>query len=252
MKTALLLLVVVIIAACTPMNQSGCTEEAKLCPDGTSVGRVPPSCEFAPCPQAPAELGTFKQYISQDAEQCSLIRYVCASGEAFSDDTGCGCVVTRANAAVTLCATDYDPVCGWSDESIQCFAYPCAQTYSNICLASVEPNVAYTTPGECPTVGSNPGQNDSHETRKYVSTDLQECRTILFQCAEGRKPFFDDSGCGCQYKSEVECTDPRPEACTKEYMPVCGQKADGTSSTYGNSCSACGDREVLSYVEDEC
>lgn len=27
-----------------------CTQEAKLCPDGTYVGRVPPSCEFATCP----------------------------------------------------------------------------------------------------------------------------------------------------------------------------------------------------------
>jgi hypothetical protein len=27
-----------------------CTLEAKVCPDGTSVGRVLPFCEFAPCP----------------------------------------------------------------------------------------------------------------------------------------------------------------------------------------------------------
>lgn len=27
-----------------------CTMEAKECPDGTFVGRVPPTCEFAPCP----------------------------------------------------------------------------------------------------------------------------------------------------------------------------------------------------------
>ena len=27
-----------------------CTMEGKLCPDGSVVGRVPPSCEFAPCP----------------------------------------------------------------------------------------------------------------------------------------------------------------------------------------------------------
>ena len=27
-----------------------CTEEAKLCPDGSAVGRVAPSCEFAACP----------------------------------------------------------------------------------------------------------------------------------------------------------------------------------------------------------
>ena len=28
-----------------------CTMEAKICPDGSSVGRVPPDCEFAPCPK---------------------------------------------------------------------------------------------------------------------------------------------------------------------------------------------------------
>jgi len=27
-----------------------CTEEAKLCPDGSAVGRTGPMCEFAPCP----------------------------------------------------------------------------------------------------------------------------------------------------------------------------------------------------------
>lgn len=27
-----------------------CTQDAKICPDGSSVGRVPPFCKFAPCP----------------------------------------------------------------------------------------------------------------------------------------------------------------------------------------------------------
>lgn len=31
-------------------NQVACTQEAKLCPDGTAVGRTGPNCEFAPCP----------------------------------------------------------------------------------------------------------------------------------------------------------------------------------------------------------
>lgn len=31
-------------------SQTACTLEAKLCPDGTSVGRVGPNCDFAPCP----------------------------------------------------------------------------------------------------------------------------------------------------------------------------------------------------------
>ena len=29
-----------------------CTLEAKICPDGSAVGRVGPNCEFAPCPTA--------------------------------------------------------------------------------------------------------------------------------------------------------------------------------------------------------
>lgn len=29
-----------------------CTMEAKLCPDGTAVGRTGPNCEFAACPGA--------------------------------------------------------------------------------------------------------------------------------------------------------------------------------------------------------
>jgi predicted lipoprotein with Yx(FWY)xxD motif len=36
----------------TPANNAtACTEEAKLCPDGSAVGRTGPNCEFAPCPQ---------------------------------------------------------------------------------------------------------------------------------------------------------------------------------------------------------
>lgn len=31
-------------------NVTGCTMEAKICPDGTAVGRSGPNCEFAPCP----------------------------------------------------------------------------------------------------------------------------------------------------------------------------------------------------------
>ncbi len=27
-----------------------CTADAKICPDGSAVGRIPPSCEFAACP----------------------------------------------------------------------------------------------------------------------------------------------------------------------------------------------------------
>lgn len=32
------------------VEEEFCTLDAKICPDGTTVGRVVPSCEFAPCP----------------------------------------------------------------------------------------------------------------------------------------------------------------------------------------------------------
>lgn len=33
-------------------DNRACTEEAKLCPDGSAVGRTGPECEFAACPAA--------------------------------------------------------------------------------------------------------------------------------------------------------------------------------------------------------
>ena len=35
-----------------------CTQEAKICPDGSSVGRTGPNCEFAACPAADAKSAT--------------------------------------------------------------------------------------------------------------------------------------------------------------------------------------------------
>jgi hypothetical protein len=39
-------------ASAPPPAEAGtmCTMDAKQCPDGSYVGRVPPSCQFAPCP----------------------------------------------------------------------------------------------------------------------------------------------------------------------------------------------------------
>jgi hypothetical protein len=35
----------------TPVYEGvACTMDAKICPDGSAVGRIPPDCEFAPCP----------------------------------------------------------------------------------------------------------------------------------------------------------------------------------------------------------
>tara|TARA_Y100000310_G_C20580818_1_gene762883 strand:+ start:487 stop:888 length:402 start_codon:yes stop_codon:yes gene_type:complete len=94
-----------------------CTEEAKICPDGTAVGRVGENCEFEECPD-------------------------------YGEDTFC----TEEQREVDGCIEIYQPVCGWSDpEKIQCITFPCASTYSNSCFACQDENVEYWTEGECPS-----------------------------------------------------------------------------------------------------
>jgi hypothetical protein len=46
------LLLILLFSGCLQENQGpvDCTLDAKICPDGTAVGRVAPDCEFAPCP----------------------------------------------------------------------------------------------------------------------------------------------------------------------------------------------------------
>ncbi|MCL9972155.1 MAG: MliC family protein [Candidatus Pacebacteria bacterium] len=56
-----------------------CTLDAKICPDGSAVGRTAPSCEFAPCPVIPVD-------------------YVCASEKYFT--------ATFTDDIVTLALSD--------------------------------------------------------------------------------------------------------------------------------------------------
>ena len=40
-----------VIPTVVPTTNIACTMEAKICPDGSAVGRSGPNCEFAPCPK---------------------------------------------------------------------------------------------------------------------------------------------------------------------------------------------------------
>lgn len=52
--------------------------------------------------------------------------------------------------------------------------------------------------------------------------------------------------------SATVCEDPRPQACTMDYTPVCATLADGSVKTYSNGCGACADANVSSWVADAC
>jgi len=64
-------------------------------------------------------------------------------------------------------------------------------------------------------------------------------------CVANSKSISDDN-------SYILCEEPRPEICTREYVPVCGKLIDGSLKTYGNCCEACADKNVLGYKPEPC
>ena len=128
MKKIILLLfslMIIFIIGCNVKNKPiVCTQDAKLCPDGSSVGRIPPNCEFAECP---------------------------ATRENPTEGQGEENYCTPEQKKADICIELYQPVCGWFDpKKIQCIRYPCAQTFSNSCFACADEKVLYWTEGECP------------------------------------------------------------------------------------------------------
>ncbi len=49
-----LIFILLILSGCAE-KQIACTEDARLCSDGSSVARIPPDCEFAECPETTTE-----------------------------------------------------------------------------------------------------------------------------------------------------------------------------------------------------
>jgi len=139
-----------------------CTQEAKICPDGSYVGRVGPNCEFEKCPDVEEDsCFGFSEVECSKRSECEPIYGSSACSE---DETICTAdvVFKRCREKVRtfcedsqrgdiVCTAEYNPACGWSDPGkIQCVTYPCAQTYSNSCVACSDENVLYWTEGECP------------------------------------------------------------------------------------------------------
>jgi len=68
----------------TPGTTKACTEEAKLCPDGTAVGRTGPNCEFAACPGVNTTSTATPSDQSQNPEGKQLVYFRSAKQDGLS------------------------------------------------------------------------------------------------------------------------------------------------------------------------
>ncbi len=88
------IIVVVISAAAIALSYSynpsqvACTMDAKICPDGSFVGRMPPSCEFAPCPVSVQSCETDSDCVP--AQCCHPNACVNKAYQEPCDDVDCG------------------------------------------------------------------------------------------------------------------------------------------------------------------
>ncbi len=153
-----------------------CTMDAKMCPDGSTVGRTGPNCEFEEClvSELPIRYGenmsNMEEYRSDcerrmgvfnecgsacgpEAEVCIDVCSMICEGPAEAhqphvpqDSTFC----THESKEVEACIEIYQPVCGLTE--VQCIKAPCypvPQTFSNSCFACSAGNVSSYTEGTC-------------------------------------------------------------------------------------------------------
>ena len=81
---------------------------------------------------------------------------------------------------------------------------------------------------------------------RKLHTFANACTACADQAVEGFYPS------PCVTANMQACQDPRPEVCTMDYRPVCGQLGGGETKTYGNACAACGNSSVIGFFEGEC
>ena len=96
----LILISLLIISGCSQINPTGCTEDARVCPDGSVVVRDPNNnCEFDPCPEecsTDSDCGTggCSSQICSTKENAEDIITTCEYKEEYDclQKTSCSCI----------------------------------------------------------------------------------------------------------------------------------------------------------------
>ena len=104
-----ILFAIILISGC--VQNVACTEDARLCPDGSSVARVPPECEFAPCPSKNCTIDSDCVVFGETGD-CNCGCYnkdflpMTTGGECFcAAPTSCKCVDNLCEGVFGECST---------------------------------------------------------------------------------------------------------------------------------------------------
>jgi len=86
--------------------------------------------------------------------------------------------------------------------------------------------------------------------------------SFVFACQSYKKPSVEIKP-PPPVANAIQCKDPRPQVCTREYKPVCATRDTGVRCvttpcpstelvTKSNACTACSDKKVYSHVPGAC
>jgi hypothetical protein len=180
MKAVFLILGMFFVFGCLESPEpAACTAEAKLCPDGSYVGRVPPDCEFAPCPEVrscdattpcPEGYECYK-FEDEDSPICYIGTNPCERCPSRM------CNIAESYPMQVFCINETEAVCedlcgdGICQE-IVCMAIgcPCAETFE-------------TCPQDCGGPETEPETEVEAEPETTNELDLQYCDDA--ECPEG-------------------------------------------------------------------
>lgn len=234
-------------------NMTACTMDAKICPDGSAVGRVGPNCEFAPCPDASVSSGAVRDLSNQGLEKApgyifdeTFIEVLDLSGNELS-----GSLQAEVRFLSELKQLDL------SDNNFTGVPAEVGQL-SKLEILDLSNNELTGLPHELGNLkklklldlrGNNPSQFDLD----IITKNLPASTEIRLDGKVG-------DGGGASSGMMCEPEQRNVDACIEIYQPVCGltrvecitTPCDPVPATYSNSCFACQDERVVSYTEGRC
>ena len=112
-------------------DKKGCTMEAKLCPDGSAVGRIGPNCEFAVCPNS---INTTAAKIGSTI----AIKGISITPLAVAEDSRCAADVVCVWAGTVKLRAKLENI-GVAREEVLEMGKPASFAGTRVLLASVSP-----------------------------------------------------------------------------------------------------------------